>query len=51
MNKKKHADVLEKMKLEIAILMKMDHENIVKFIEVYEDQKEDGHIYLVQEYI
>lgn len=39
---------LEIIKQEIAILSEMDHPNIVKYIESYEDDK---YLYIVMEYV
>ena len=51
MNKRKHVNVLDKIYQEVDILSKLDHQNIVKYYETYEDQEETGNIYLVMEYI
>ena len=48
MGLKKIKDELEAIKEEVAILTKLDHPNIVKYYETYEDDK---NIYLVMEYI
>lgn len=48
MGLKKLKDELDAIKEEVAILTKLDHPNIVKYYETYEDDK---NIYLVMEYI
>ena len=48
MGLKKIKDELEAIKEEVAILTKLDHPNIVRYYETYEDDK---NIYLVMEYI
>jgi calcium-dependent protein kinase len=47
MNKNRLKDQLENIKEEVAILTKLDHPNIVKYYETYDDMK---YIYLVMEY-
>ena len=49
MHKKKLADKLEPIYEEIQILNRLDHPNIVKYYETYEDK--NGYIYLIMEYI
>ena len=49
MHKKKLADKLESIYKEIQILNRLDHPNIVKYYETYEDK--NGDIYLIMEYI
>lgn len=48
MNKKKLKDELEAIKSEVQILNTLDHPNIVKYYETYDDPK---NIYLVMEHI
>ena len=48
MGLKKLKDELDAIKEEVSILTKLDHPNIVKYYETYEDEK---NIYLVMEYI
>ena len=48
MGLKKIKDELDAIKEEVAILTKLDHPNIVRYYETYEDEK---NIYLVMEYI
>ena len=48
MNKRKLQDHLDAIKEEVKILTKLDHPNIVKYYETYDDEK---YIYLVMEYI
>ena len=48
MGLKKIKDELDAIKEEVAILTKLDHPNIVRYYETYED---DRNIYLVMEYI
>lgn len=48
LNKKKLADMLDAIKDEVAILTQIDHPNIVKYYETYDDEK---YMYLVMEYI
>lgn len=48
MGLKKIKDELDAIKEEVAILTKLDHPNIVRYYETYEDDK---NIYLVMEYI
>ena len=48
MNKAKLQDHIEAIFEEVAILTKLDHPNIVKYYETYNDEK---YIYLVMEYI
>lgn len=48
MTLKKIKDELDAIKEEVAILTKLDHPNIVRYYETYEDDK---NIYLVMEYI
>ena len=47
MNKKKIGDSLDKLKLEIKILSRLDHPNICKYYETYESPK---HVYIIMEY-
>jgi calcium-dependent protein kinase len=46
LNKNKLQDHLKQIKEEVAILTKLDHPNIVKYYETYDDVK---YIYLVME--
>lgn len=48
MGLKKIKDELDAIREEVSILTKLDHPNIVKYYETYEDEK---NIYLVMEYI
>ena len=48
MNKKKLKDQLEQIKDEVMILTSLDHPNIVKYYETYDDK---SYIYLCMEYI
>jgi serine/threonine protein kinase len=48
MNKKKLKDELEAIQQEVMILNTLDHPNIVKYYETYDDPK---NIYLVMEHI
>lgn len=48
MNKHKFKDHLDAIQEEVAILIKLDHPNIVKYYETYIDDK---YIYLVMEHI
>ena len=48
MNKAKLKDHLDAIMEEVQILTKLDHPNIVKYYETYNDEK---YIYLVMEYI
>ena len=48
MNKEKMKTKLEYIAQELAILNQIDHPNIVKYFETYDDVK---YIYLVMEYI
>ena len=47
LNKQKLADNIEAIKEEVRILTKLDHPNIVKYYETYDDNK---YMYLVMEY-
>ena len=49
MNKKKLAAHIDNIYTEVAILNTLDHSNIVKYHETYDDP--DGYIYLIMEYI
>ena len=49
MSKKKLQSQLSKIYQEVAILNTLDHNNIVKYYETYDDP--DGNIYLIMEYI
>ena len=46
-NKEKVKDNIEAIKEEVRILSKLDHPNIVKYYETYDDVK---YMYLVMEY-
>lgn len=48
MNKQQLSNQLDIIKEEVAVLTKLDHPNIVKYYETYNDEK---FIYLVMEYI
>ena len=48
MDKRKLEDMIEAMEQEVKILNKLDHPNIVKYYETYQDEK---YYYLVMEYI
>lgn len=47
LNKHKLGDFLDQIKTEVKILTRLDHPNIVKYFETYDDNK---YIYLVMEY-
>lgn len=47
LNKQKLGDYLDQIKTEVKTLTKLDHPNIVKYFETYDDHK---YIYLVMEY-
>ena len=49
MSKKKLGDYMDSIYQEVAILNRLDHPNIVKYYETYEDAH--SYIYLVMEYI
>jgi SNF1-activating kinase 1 len=46
----KHTTAYENIMSEIAILKKLNHENVVKLVEVI-DQEDDDTIYIVMEYV
>lgn len=48
LNKKKLKNHLDNIQEEVSILNRLDHPNIVKYYETYDDEK---FIYLVMEYI
>lgn len=48
MNKKKLAEHIDSIYEEVKILNKLDHPNVVKYYETYDDDK---YIYLVMEHI
>ena len=48
LNKVKLENNLDQIKMEVEILTKLDHPNIVKYYETYDDNK---YMYLVMEYV
>jgi len=49
--KKQNPEKLENVKREIELMRKLNHKNIVCLKEVFEDESEDGKIYMVMEYV